>query len=128
MLLSHKREWNNAICSRTGENRDYHIKSNSERQIYDITYMWNFKKWFKLTYLQNRNRLTDIQSTLTVTRRKSRWGGINQEFGISRNTLLYIKQINNRSYCISQNDIQHSVINHNGKQSKKCSLFWIQKK
>ena len=26
-----------------------------ERQIpYDITYMWNIKKWYKWTYLQNK--------------------------------------------------------------------------
>ena len=38
-----KKEWNNAICS----NMDYHTKwskSDRERQIYDITYMWNLKK------------------------------------------------------------------------------------
>ena len=74
MLLSHKKEWNNAICSNMGENRDYHIKSNSERQIYDIIYMWNLKKWFKWTYLQSRNRLKDIENKLIVTKRKSRWG------------------------------------------------------
>ena len=27
----------------------------------DIAYMWNIKKWCKGTYLQNRNRLTDIE-------------------------------------------------------------------
>ena len=39
--------------------RDYHTKwskADRERQIsYDITYMWNLKKWNKWTYLQNRN-------------------------------------------------------------------------
>ena len=41
--------------------RVYHSKwsqSDRERQItYDITYTWNLKKWYKQTYLQNRNRL-----------------------------------------------------------------------
>ena len=45
--------------------RDDHTKgskSDRERQIsYDITYMWNLKKGYKRTYLQNRNRLTDIE-------------------------------------------------------------------
>ena len=37
-----------------------HTKSVRERQIsYDITYMWNFKKWI---YLQNRNRDTDVEN------------------------------------------------------------------
>ena len=45
ILLSHKKEWNNAICSNMDATRDYHTKrSKSERQIpYDITYMWNLK-------------------------------------------------------------------------------------
>ena len=39
-----------------------------ERQIsYDIAYMWNFKKWYKGTYLQNRSRVTDVENKLMVT-------------------------------------------------------------
>ena len=48
ILLSHKKEWNNAICSNMDRPRDYHTKwgkPDRERQIpYDITYMWNLKK------------------------------------------------------------------------------------
>ena len=34
----------NAICSNMDATRDYHTKSERERQIpYDITYMWNLK-------------------------------------------------------------------------------------
>ena len=47
IVLSHKKEWNNAICSNMNATRDYHTrwsKSERERQIpYDITYMWNLK-------------------------------------------------------------------------------------
>ena len=47
ILLSHRKEWNNIICSNMDEPRDYHTKWNKskrERQIpYDITYMWNLK-------------------------------------------------------------------------------------
>ena len=43
ILLSHKKEQNNAICSNMDETTDYHTKwskSERERQIsYDITYM-----------------------------------------------------------------------------------------
>ena len=46
-LLSHKKEWNHAICSNMDGTREYHTKwskSERERQIaYDITYMWNLK-------------------------------------------------------------------------------------
>ena len=47
ILLSHKKEWNNAICSNMDGPRDYYTKqskSDRERQIpYDITYIWNLK-------------------------------------------------------------------------------------
>ena len=37
----------------------------SERQtLYDMTYMWILKKGYKLTYLQNINRLTDFENKL----------------------------------------------------------------
>ena len=51
-------------------------KSDKERQIlYDITYMQNPKQWYKWTYLQNRNRLTDIGNKLTVTKEDGGVGG-----------------------------------------------------
>ena len=47
ILLSHKKAWNNAICSNMDGPRDYHTKwSKPEREgyiPYDITYMWNLK-------------------------------------------------------------------------------------
>ena len=49
----------------------------------------NFKKWHKWTYLQNKNRLTEIENKIMVTKGGvwRRW--INQEFGINTLTLLY---------------------------------------
>ena len=48
ILLSHKKEQNNAICSDMDAPRDCHTegnKSDRERQIsYDITFMWNLKQ------------------------------------------------------------------------------------
>ena len=47
ILLSHKKEWNNVICSNMDGPRDYHTKwskSDRERQIlYAIIYTWNLK-------------------------------------------------------------------------------------
>ena len=52
--------------------KDYHTKwskSDRESQIsYDMTYMWNLKRWYKWTYLQNRNRLTVVENKLMVTK------------------------------------------------------------
>ena len=45
ILLSHKKEWANAICSSMDAARDYHTKWSKperERRIpHDMTYMWN---------------------------------------------------------------------------------------
>ena len=74
ILISHKKEWNNAIYSNMDGPRDDHTKwskSDRERQIsYDITHMWNpiFKKWYKWTYLQNRNRFTGIENKPIVNK------------------------------------------------------------
>ena len=45
ILLSHEKEWNNAICSNMDGPSNYHTKwskQDRERQIsYDITHVWN---------------------------------------------------------------------------------------
>ena len=82
-----RKNGNNAISSNVDGPRDYHTKwskSDSERQIsHDIAYMWNIKKWYKITYLQNRNRVTGVENKLR--------GGIDWAIGIDIYTLLYIK-------------------------------------
>ena len=30
--------------------------------------MWNPKKWYKWTYLQNGNRITDVENKIMVTK------------------------------------------------------------
>ena len=43
--------------------------SQTEKDKYRITYyMWNLKKKYKWIYLQDRNRPTDIENKLTVTK------------------------------------------------------------
>ena len=38
-----------------------------ERQIsYDITYLWILEERYKQTYLQKRNRVTDVKSKVTA--------------------------------------------------------------
>ena len=72
ILLSHKKYWNIAICSNMDAPRDYHTewsKSDRERQVsYIITYMWNLEKWYRWTYLQSRNRVTDVENKRMVTK------------------------------------------------------------
>ena len=65
-----KKEGNNAICIYIGGHRDYHIKSNRERQI---SFIWNLKKWYKIVF--TKERLTDIKKQLMVTSRGKREEG-----------------------------------------------------
>ena len=68
ILLSHKKEWNNALCSYMDGPRDYHTKwSKSERERKTNT-IWYYlyvesKIWHKWTYLRNRNRLRHREQT-----------------------------------------------------------------
>ena len=54
---------------------------------------------YKSTYLQNKNRLTDIENKLMVAKgwgTGGQGGGMGWEFGISRGKLLYIGWIKNK--------------------------------
>ena len=37
-----------------------------------IPYMWNLKKWYKWTYLQNRNSATDVENKLMVIKEEKK--------------------------------------------------------
>ena len=60
IVLNHKKEWNDAICSSMDGPRDDHTewsKSDQERQIpYDTTNNVNVK--YDMTYSWNKNELT----------------------------------------------------------------------
>ena len=48
------------------EPRDCHTQW-SQRQIsYDSAYMWNLKKRYKLIDLQNRNKITDVETNMVT--------------------------------------------------------------
>ena len=40
--------------------------------------MWNLEKWYRLSYLQSRNRVTDIENKHTNTKGES---GVGDELG-----------------------------------------------
>ena len=65
--------------------------SDSERQAsHDIIKMWNIRKGgYKLTYLQNRNRLTDFEK-LMVTK-GDEGGRMDWGFGIGTCTVRYME-------------------------------------
>ena len=54
------------------------------------------KKWYKRTYLQNRNRLTDFEKKLMVARREGWRERIVRELGTDMYTLWYLIWITNK--------------------------------
>ena len=67
-----KKEWNNAICNNVDGPGDNQLSEVSQRKtdiIWYCLYMEYKKKWYRWTYLQNRNRLTDIEDKLILPKR-----------------------------------------------------------
>ena len=56
--------------------------------------MGNLEKWYRCTYLQSRNRDTDVEKKSMDTEWE-KGGGMNWEIGTETYTLLYIKQVTN---------------------------------
>jgi len=73
-----------------------------------------------MTYIQNRNRLTDKKNRLEVAEGEGRGRRTNWKFGLSRCKLLHLGRTNNKGLLHSTgNYIQYPVINHNGKEYEK---------
>ena len=61
IVLSSKKEWNNAICGDMDGSRDFHTEwsqSDRKRQIRNITYMWNLKKLQMNLFTKQRDSQT----------------------------------------------------------------------
>ena len=88
VLLSHEKEWNNAICNNMDRPRDSNIEWSKLDQWRQMPYDYhshvesNLKKRYKWIHLQNRSRFTDNENKLGYQRGNMGWrgGGINQEF------------------------------------------------
>ena len=86
--LKKKKEWNNTICSIMDEHRDF-IFSKSDRNkyiSYEIIYLWNLTKWYKWTYLQNRNIL---RKQIHDYKRGREWGTGVRSLGLISTYYLY---------------------------------------
>ena len=112
---------NNAICSNLYATRDYHAKwSKSERE----NTIWcnlhvESKIGHRWTYLQNRNRLTDMELRLAVWGRWRR-GGMDWGFGVGKCKQLHLESIKSEVLLHSTGKcIQSPGINCSGKEYKR---------
>ena len=64
-------------------------------RIWHPLYAESKKKWYKWTYLQNRNWLTDLEKDLPLPGGRGK-AGIVRESGMDLYTLLYLKWITNK--------------------------------
>ena len=64
--------------------------------VYNITYMWNLIKWYRWTYLQSRNRDTDVE-TIHMDTTVGRGSGMNWEIRTEIYSLLCVKYITNEN-------------------------------
>ena len=96
LLLNHKKGRIWVRSSEVDETRVYYTeqsKSEKEKQIsYINTYIWNLEKWCWWTYLQGRNKDSDIENRLMGTVGEKE-GGTNWESSIEIYTLPCVKQI-----------------------------------
>jgi len=90
ILLSHKKEWNNAIRSSMDGPRDYHMRWSCQRKT-NITWYHlyvEFKIWCKRIYKTETDSQTENKLMVTKGEEGER---IKWEFQISRYKLPYIK-------------------------------------
>ena len=133
ILFSHKK---NKTISLTATQVDPEIVilnevSQTEKdKSYNITYMWNLKKWLKWTYLQKRNRFIDTEYKCVVYWREQMGGNVEWRLGLagfSRCKLLYMEWISNKVLLYStENYMPYPMIN-NGMNILKCIYVynWI---
>ena len=67
--------------------------------------MCNLKKWYKRTYLQNRNRVTDVENKHGYQGER---GGDELEIVIDIYTLIGIKQITNKNLLYKKTNKQNN--------------------
>ena len=115
-IISHNNEQIWISSSKATEPRAYYTewrKSEREKQIlYTIAYIWNLEKWYWWTYLQGRNRDTDIENRTVDTEWEGK-GRMNWENNIKTYTLpIYICKIDSQDNSL-----------YDGGSSTPCSVM-----
>ena len=108
VLLSHKKEWNNAIYSNMDRPGMIRLSKVSQKKNISYHLYVKSKLWHKMNLYTKQKQTADSQTQRTelwLSRGSVLGGGMGWEFGISICKLLYMEWINNKSYCIAQGTI-----------------------
>ena len=107
------------FCSNTGRTWDSHTKwSKSERQIpYHLLVESNI--WSKWSYLQNRNRLTDMENRLVFAKVEGGGSGMDWKVGVNRCKLLHLEWISNEILLYSTENYIWSLVMEDIMEKKK---------
>ena len=126
VLLS-RRKGGTVPAAATRTSQEMAILSETSRGRTSIMWCHSYvgsKKRDNGTHTPSRNRLTSTEIKLMITKRETSRGEINWHFGVSRYTLLYIKQITNKVLLYrTGNYTEHLVITYNWKQSEKVYIY-----
>ena len=126
ILLSQKKEQNNAVFSNMNGTRDSHIKcskSERERQIpYDIIYIWNLIHGTNETFHRKENHGLGEQ---TYGFQGGGGGsGVVGELGINRCRLLPLEWISNEILlCSTGNYVQSLMMEHDNVRKKNVYMY-----
>ena len=64
--------------------------SQKEKISYNIAYVWNLEKWYEWTYVQGKNRDTDVEMGMWIHRWAEEEGGTNLKINIDICTQCYV--------------------------------------
>ena len=124
MLLSHKKEQNNATGSNmdaSGDSPTKHSQSERERQIsYDIAYMWKLNYGTDVPSYKTETDSQTQKANMVTKGEKQGWVGVKLGVWDNRYTLVCMKQINNEDLLYSTGDSnQYLMITYNGKYEEE---------
>ena len=120
ILLNQSKEQNNGFCSNVEGPRDC-LTEGIQTKTNTIWYHLYVEpqRWYKSTYLWNRNRITKIENRLVAAKWEGEGEGKDWQFVISRCKPLHVEWINKAPLYSTGNCIQYLLTNANGREYEK---------
>ena len=97
----------------------------TKTNIMDITYMWNLKEGIQMNLVYRTEIDPQTQKRdMWLPKGKQEVGINQQELGINKYMLLYIKQMTNKDLlCSIENYTQYFIVTYKGRESEKGGVY-----